>query len=199
MDRWIWYGSVSLLALVVVTGSSLVAALLLGVNNPRPIRSPDWQADDFVIATGADSKRTSVVLMGQFYTDFTLEVKAQPVFESEFANYGLVYHAHDETHYDVFAVGSDGYYAVWRVAEDRETVLLAWQQFPHVNRHLQDNLLRVTCAGSVCRFYINDEYAATITDDASWSAGDVGLWVQGQSDIERVTFSHLKVWSMDNW
>jgi hypothetical protein len=129
--------------------------------------------------------------------DFTLEVEATPLYgpESGFNGYGLVYRAQDTTHYYTFAVGSDGYYAILRIANEDETALAEWQQFPHVHRRQGANRLRVTCAGNICHFYINDEYAVAVEDD-TWLSGDVGLWVRSFGN-ERVgiRFLSARTWT----
>jgi len=133
-------------------------------------------------------------VLGWPSSDFTLEGEAVPLSGPEFNGYGLVYRAQDEAHYYAFAVGSDGYYAVLRAARGEETVLVEWQQFPHVRRGGQANRLRMTCGGPTCRFYVNDEYATTVEDDA-WLAGDVGLWVRSFGDeTVAVEFLDLHGW-----
>jgi hypothetical protein len=91
-------------------------------------------------------------------------------------------------------VGSDGYYAILRVNGSEELSLVDWQQFPHVRRDQQPNRLRVTCANATCKFYINDEYAATVEDD-TWLAGDVGLWVRSfTEEATTVYFLNARIW-----
>ena len=63
-----------------------------------------------------------------------------------------------------------------------------------VHRGQQTNRLRVTCAGPICHFYINDEYAAA-ADDATWLTGDIGLWVRsfGDEDV-MIQFLSISTW-----
>jgi hypothetical protein len=196
MNRWLWRGGVGLLILILTVGLALVVALLLGLNTPRPIRSPDWQAGDLPITLEAPPNTTAVRLMERSYNDFTLEVETIPLSgpDSGFNGYGLVYRAQDNTHYYAFAVGDDGYYAVLQIEGEEEVALVDWQQFPHVQRGIQTNRLRVACAGTTCRFYINDEYA-TIVEDAAWLEGNVGLWARS-SEKEPVSlqFESVRVW-----
>jgi hypothetical protein len=194
MDRWLWYGGVGLMALIAAVGLALVVALALGFNSPRPLRSPDWEVADLPLALEAPPGATSVELLGQPYDDFTLEVEAVPLSTSGLDGYGLVYRAQDGAHYYAFAIGSDGYYAVLRVAGSEETPLVEWQQFPHIHRGLQTNRLRVACAGATCDFFINDEYAATV-EDGTWLAGNAGLWVRSLDDSAvTVRFEGARVW-----
>ena len=172
----------------------LIVALALGWNNPRPGRPSDWQTPGLPLRLEASASEVIVSLLDHPSSDFTLEVEAIPLSDPAFNGYGLVYRAQDAAHYYAFAVGSDGYYAVLRVAENEETALVDWQQFPHVCREQQANQLRVTCAGPTCHFYINDEYATTVADD-TWLMGDVGLWARGFEDRSMaVQFSNMRVW-----
>ncbi len=190
--RWWWRGALVLMTLTLAMGSALVVALTLGWNNPRPARLPDWQADAFPIILEARSNETTVMLLTDPGSDFILEVEAVPLSDSDLDGYGLVYRAQDDDHYYAFAVGSDGYYAVLRAEDSEETELVDWQQFPHIHRGRQSNQLRVACAGQSCRFYINDEYAATVEDD-TWLAGDAGLWGHGLDLV--VQFLDARLWS----
>ncbi len=197
-NRWLWTGTLGLMALALVGALALIVALALGWNSPGPTRPPDWQSPGLPLRLEVGPNKaneTTVSLLDYPGSDFTLEVEAFPLSSLDFNGYGLVYRAQDATHYYAFAVGSDGYYAVLRVAGDEETALVDWQQFPHVRRGRQANRLRVACAGATCRFYVNDEYAATVEDD-TWLAGDVGLWVCGFGDGGvTVEFLNARVWS----
>jgi hypothetical protein len=194
VSRWLWNGALGLMALVLAGALGLIVALALGWNNPRPTRPPDWQAPGLPLRLEANADRAAVTLLGWPSDDFTLEGEAAPLSGPEFNGYGLAYRAQDEARYYAFAVGSDGYYAVLRVAGGEETVLVEWQQFPHVRRGGQANRLRVTCAGPTCRFYVNDEYATTVEDDA-WLTGDVGLWVRSFGDeVVAAQLLNLHVW-----
>lgn len=194
--HWLRLGALGLMVLMLLGALALVVGLALGWNSPGPTKSPDWQAPDLPLDVEAPLNGTTVALLGHPGSDFTLEIEAAPLSGSDFNGYGLVYRAQDEGRYYAFAVGSDGYYAVLRVADDEEAELVNWQQFPHVRRGRQTNRLRVVCEGPTCRFYVNDEYAATVEDD-TWPAGDVGLWVRGFGDGDvAVQFLNACVWSV---
>jgi len=191
VDRRLWRASLGGIVLVLVAGLALIVALALGWHSPRPTRPPDWQAPGLPVRLVAAPDEVAVSLLGHSVDNFTLEGEVLPLAGPDFNGYGLVYRAQDTNHYTVFAIGSDGYYAVLRVTGDEGTVLVDWQQFPHVRRGRQPNRLRVTCAGPACRFYINDEYATTV-EDSTWLVGDVGLWVRSFGD-EAVTAQFLNV------
>ena len=200
IPRWLWHGGLVLMTLALVGTLVLIVALALGWNSPRPTRPPDWEAPGLPLDLQAPRDETTTSLLGHPSSDFTLEVETIPLSgpDSDFNGYGLVYRAQDGAHYYVFAVGSDGYYAVLRVAGDEETPLVDWQQFPHVHRGRQANRLRVACAGDTCRFYVNDEYATTV-EDGAWLTGDVGLWVRGFEEGVAVRFLSVRVWENGGW
>jgi len=192
--RWLWDASLGLMALALAGGLALIVALALGWNSPCPTRPPDWEAPDLPLYLKAPPNETTMSLLGHPGSDFILEVEAVPLSGPAFNGYGLVYRAQGPAHYYAFAVGSDGYYAVLRVAGDEETPLVDWQQFPHVHRGRQANRLRVTCTSATCRFYVNDEYATAVEDDTHL-AGGVGLWVRGFGDGDvAVQFVNVRVW-----
>jgi hypothetical protein len=187
--------ALGLMALALAVGLALIAALALGWNNPRPTRPPDWRPAGLPLSLTTTSNRGAVTLLGWPNSDFTLEAEALPLSGPGFNGYGLVYRAQDADHYYALAAGSDGYYAVLRVAGGEETALVDWQQFPHIRRGHQANRLRVICSGSTCRFYINDEYATSTVDD-TWSTGDVGLWARSFSEESvAVQFIDVRAWT----
>jgi len=194
-DKRLWRGTLGLITLVLAGALTLIVALALGWNSPRPTRPPDWEAPGLSLNLKAPPNETTTSLLGHPSSDFILEVEAIPLSGPDFNGCGLTCRAQDSAHYYAFAVGSDGYYAVLRVAGDEETPLVDWQQFPHVHRGQQANRLRVSCTGAICRFYVNDEYATTV-EDGTWLAGDVGLWVRsfGDGDVA-VQFVNARVWA----
>jgi hypothetical protein len=196
-ERWLRQGLIGSITVVLIGALGLIFALALGWNSPRPARPPDWEATGLPLDLEAPAQEDVLALLDHPGGDFTLEVAATPLYgpASGFNGYGLVYRAQDTTHYYAFTVGSDGYYAVLRIANGEETPLIEWQQFPHVHRRQEGNRLRVTCAGTICHFYINDEYATAVEDDA-WLNGDVGLWVRSFGD-ERVVIRFLsaRIWT----
>jgi hypothetical protein len=194
--RWLWNSMLGLITLALAGMLGVIVALTLGWNNPRPTRPPDWQAAGLPLSLETASGESAMTLLERPCTDFTLEAEAAPLTEpgSGFNSYGLAYRAQDATHCYVFAVGSDGYYAVLQLAGDEETLLVDWQQFPHVHRGQQSNRLRVTCAGPICHFYVNDEYVTNV-EDTTWLKGDAGLWMRSFGDgVSVVEFASLQAW-----
>ena len=193
IPRWLWRGGLGLMTLALAGALALIVALALGWNSPRPTHPPDWEAPGLPLDLQAPRDETTTSLLAHPSGDFAFEAQAIPLSGPDFDDYGLVYRAQGPAHYYVFAIGGDGCYAVLRVAGDEETPLVDWQQFPHVRRGRQANRLRVECAGATCRFYVNDEYAATV-EDGTWLSGDVGLWVRGFEEGGAVRFVNVRVW-----
>ena len=202
VPRWLWNSVVWGLAVLVLAVGGLVIALALGWNDPRPRGSPTWQAPGLPRILEAPTESTVVELLP--YPDASADTD-QPEFILEgitaaasgpaFNGYGIAFNAQDEAHYSVFALGSDGYYAILSVAGDEETELVAWQQFPHIRRGREANRLRIECSSPTCDFYINDEFATTV-EAAGWSGGIFGLWVRSFEDqAVKAEFSSLAVWA----
>ena len=185
--------------LAVVAALGLIGALASGWNSPRPGTPPDWEALTLPRRVEVGPDETYLSLLGHLAADYTFEVIVLPPAEpsSGFYDFGLVYRAQDDTRYYAFVVGTDGYYAVVRMEGDQRTVLVPWQQFPHIRRGRQWNRLLVTCTGPVCVFRINDEHAATVEDDR-WLSGDVGLWVRSSGEQDTVQFNAARMWMPDD-
>ena len=203
VPRWLWNAVVWGLAAVLLAAAGLVIALLLGWNDPRPSGPPDWQAPGLPRVVEAPVESTVTELQGYADPDgeaspaaFIIEGIVAAVSGPAFNGYGLAFYAQDDAHYSVLALGSDGYYAILRIAGDQETALVTWQQFPHIRRGRETNRLRIECSGSACDFYINDEFA-TAVEDADWGAGDIGLWVRSfEEQAVAAEFSSLGVWGL---
>jgi hypothetical protein len=190
------------LAAVLALATVLVVALSLGWNNPRPSGDADWTAPGLPRAVTAPVETTTIQLLGHpglspetnrpgFILEGIAAAQSGPVFNG----YGFAFCAEDESHYSVFALGSDGYYAILRVDANEETELVSWQQFPHIQRGRQANRLRIECEATVCEFYINDEYATTVAED-SWGDGDFGLWVRSfERQAVEAVFTTMGVWT----
>ncbi|HET89257.1 MAG TPA: hypothetical protein ENN99_00740 [Chloroflexi bacterium] len=178
-DQCVWRSLQALTVLALIGPLVLVAALVVGWNSSCPPRLPDGQVVELSQDVLALPGETTVLVLDHVEGDFGLEVEVLPIAgpDSGFDGYGLVFQAQSAASYLVLAVGSDGYYAVLRTVGGDEVPLVSWQQFPHVRRGRQVNRLRVACVGSVCDFYINDEYATTIEQEIRLT-GDVGLWVR---------------------
>lgn len=173
----------------------LVVAMALGWNSPRPDGPPDWEIATFPRRITVPAGECVPLLLDQSVNDFSLEVTALPVAPSGSAlsDYGLIYRAQDLSRYYAFLVGADGYYTVVRIDGRTATPLVPWQQFPHIRRGGQLNRLLVTCAGSVCDFRVNDEYAATVEDD-EWLSGEVGIFARAVSERSVFRFVRVRLW-----
>jgi hypothetical protein len=183
------------MATPLVAGLILISVLALGWNSPGPTQPSDWQPAELPIRLDASPEHTTSKLLGWKSADFELEVQARLQCSPGLVGYGVIYRAQDASHYYTFAVSSDGYYAVLRMAGSEELPLAEWQQFPHIRRGQQVNRLRVACSGPICQFYVNDEFATTI-EDRAWLQGNVGLWVRSSGDQEvSAQFLDVRAWN----
>jgi len=190
----LWKITVATTTGVFVVAAALVAALVLGWNSPRPAGPPDWRADNVPILINAPREGPVVHLIDWSASDFDLEAEVSIRGYNRIGEAGLVYGAETIDRYTVFAVGSDGYYAVQRVDGANIEALIPWQQFPHINRGVESNLLHISCCGATCQFFINDEYAARITN-FSPTAGQIGLWASGDGDNGiGISFTEIQAW-----
>ena len=199
VSRWVWNSLLGLATLALAGMLALIIALASGWNNPRPAGPPDWRAPSLPLHLHSTPGETTMMLLNHPCSDFTVEVEAAPSSSSELDlnGYCLIYRALDADHYFAFAVGSDGYYVILRTTEEEQVALADWQQFPHIRRGQHTNRLRVTCAKSLCQFYINDEYVTSV-EDSAWLAGDVGLWAWSLGDQSTaIQFVSLSVWEID--
>jgi hypothetical protein len=203
----------ALLALLLLVGLGLVAALALGWRSPAPRRAPDWTASDLVWrqygdgwmdVTDTDCKvqltgpeRRAWAVATEPLADFELQLDVRSLLPSEDVGYGVLYRYQDADNYYLFAIGGDGYHTITLVRRGEPLPLRVWQQWPHVRRGAAANRLRVRCQGALCRFYVNDEFTAETADDAFLN-GEVGLWAQTFSDAGlTVAFEELRVWRLD--
>jgi len=208
---WLCWAGVSLLATVLLVGLSLIAALALGWRAPTPRRSPDWTADDApMLQAQGDGTLTltpagyrwhlsapdqhSWATIGRRVTHFDIELLARSSLDSEDIGYGVLYRYQDRDNYYLFAVAGDGYYTIAVVRDGHRIPIRDWQEWPHVRRGAASNRLRVRCRDATCRFYVNGEFTAEITD-RTFLTGDLGLWVETFSDPALiVTFEQVRLW-----
>jgi len=88
--------------------------------------------------------------------------------------YGVIARYRDRGNFYVFAISSDGMYAVQMLRDDEWVDLVTWTASDVVRQGEATNLLRVECRGTRMRFFVNDEMLAEVEDD-TFSSGDVGL------------------------
>lgn len=212
VPSWLWWGVIASLVIVLVTGLGIAAALALGWRSPTPRRSPDWEEADIQWAAyGEGSTTTSPdgysirfsqpeqrgwAVGDRLVSDFDIELEARSS-ASQNVDYGLLYRYQDADNHYRFGVGTDGYYFIGVVRDGETTPIRTWQQWPHVRRGDQANRLQVRCEGSICRFYINGEFAAEVTDD-TFLEGRIGVWAENFSEHPlEVTWPRLRVWELN--
>jgi hypothetical protein len=210
---WLWRSILALVALVLLVGLGLVAALALGWRSPAPRRAPDWTTSDLVWRQHGDGwmaiaetgyqvqltgpERRAWAIATEPLADFELQLDVRSLLPSEDVGYGVLYRYQDTDNHYLFAIGGDGYYTVTLVRSGEPIPLHVWQQWPHVRRGAATNRLRIRCQGARCQFYVNDEFTTETADD-TFLSGDLGLWAQTFSDDGlTVVFEELRVWRLD--
>lgn len=196
---WLWEHLLLATGLIVLVILVLVAGLTRGWNSPRPRGRPDWEAQILPRRLDVAPNCPSVALFDQRGSDFAFEGLIQPTKlpKSALVDYGLIYRAQDIDNHYAFLIGADGYYAVMKVEGGRRTALVPWQQFPHIRQGLERNRLLVSCAGPVCTFRINDEYAVTVEDDR-WVSGNLGIGAESPEGEAAFTFLWAQLWLRDD-
>ncbi len=192
---WLWRGLLLSLALLLTGGAALATGIAAGYHNPRPAAAPTWQLAAPLSLAVAPGDETALRVLTSASDSFTLQALVSLERDAPLAACGLLF-AQNGDSYTVFAVGSDGYLALWRVEEGGETVLLDWQQFPHIHRGAATNLLRLSCDEGACGLWVNDEYVTTVT--GLDPAGGVGVWLSGQTQatFERISLVDDKTRSL---
>ena len=190
-----WRAMALLLALTAIVGLGLVVALALGWNSRRPNRALDWQASGLplTLEAGPGSVSARRFPIAPPSERLSIELEARALSDEPFNGYGLILGGATSEQYTLFAVGSDGYYALLAVEGDETSSLVPWQQFPHVRRGQQANRLRAACHERGASFYINDEFAVALEQPVC-AGGHVGLWLRGFESPVAVRFNHLHLW-----
>jgi len=205
-----WRVGVGFLIAVFATGLGMIAAFQLGWRSPTPHRSPDltlgaadwtWFGEGVSLPTEAGyhvhlahPDAGAWATAGRRFGDGEIELRVRSLTPAEDVGFGLLWRYQDAANHYLFTIGGDGYYTVALVRAGELIPLRPWQQWPHVRRGAAVNRLRVRCQGPVCRFFINDEFTAEVTD-TTFLSGDVGLWAQTFSDPALdVAFEEFQVW-----
>jgi hypothetical protein len=131
---------------------------------------------------------------GKVFDDLSLDVDATALAGPDDNAYGvIVRHADDDKLYR-FEISGDGYYNIQkRVKGKWEQLVPDWTPSNAIRQGRVTNHLRVTCAGDVMTFSVNQIQLAQVKD-TSLARGAIGL-VAGtltQPDVH-VAFDHLKV------
>ncbi len=126
--------------------------------------------------------------------DFAIEVDARRVSGPSDNEFGVLTRYQDATdEFYLFAISSDGTYAVQKYRGDKWYHLAQWTASDAVKQGEAVNRLRVTCQGSKLRFYVNGESLVQV-EDASFRAGSIGLLASsGDRGGVVIAFDNLRV------
>jgi hypothetical protein len=130
------------------------------------------------------------------FTNFYVEITANPNYCKGEDEYGLVVRNLDGDHYRL-ALSCDGRAKVDRVRNglSRQAGWLESRAVPSVAP--SSSRLAVWAAGSQMHFFVNDLYLFSITDSLLFK-GNIGVFVHtsGEDDVS-VSFSNLQVWAVE--
>ncbi len=113
---------------------------------------------------------------GLNFSDTRLEVDALQYAGPVENRIGLICRYKDDLNFYFFVVSTDGYYAIGKVKDGRQSLLGqdAMRYASAIKTGVAINHLRAECQGSTLRFYVNDAPVA-LAEDLDFSEGDVGL------------------------
>ena len=110
---------------------------------------------------------------GAEFDNFVLSVEAIPVEYSAAFAYGLVFRSGTEQELYAFEIDSDGYFFINRLDNGSWETLVEFTEMAAINAD-GPNQLTVAALGPTLSFFINDEKAITIEDDAL-ASGSIGV------------------------
>jgi hypothetical protein len=132
---------------------------------------------------------------GENFDDVSIEVNARVASGAQDGHYGVLCRYKDADNFYYFAVSADGYYAIFRRDEGNMRVLTGdgMLSSSHIKTGRQVNHVLGVCKGDELSLYVNDEWLATVTDDAH-AQGDVGLGASsGPGGGTRIVFDDFVV------
>jgi Tol biopolymer transport system component len=123
-----------------------------------------------------------VPLPDKVYADFDLKLDATLVEGPDAGYYGIVFRFLNHDNQYFFRISTDGRIRIDKKAAGEYTTLVGWQESPAVNTGQATNHLRITCEGTQCSAYVNDQQVATIDDDG-FMQGQIGLVAGNPADL----------------
>ncbi len=200
------------------------SSIPLSQATPIPLPLPDWPlvfSDDFsnpdsgwfteTVETGEANyvdglyhiavfnpspNTLSPTIARRQYSDFIVEVDAQPLQAPEKALYGLVVRYRGPNDFYCFNVRNDSHFNIQIQENDEWSSLTEWQPSSCIYPGLLGNRLAVVAQGDTFSFYANDCRLATISD-SRFAEGDIGL-IAGTAGVAGdvdVFFDNLRVYS----
>ncbi len=132
---------------------------------------------------------------GLDFTDVRIEVDATKVGGPDDNDFGVQCRYQDIDNFYFFIISSDGYYAIGKLKDGKET-LLTGDVMDYSDAILQGfatNHLRADCVGNILSLYVNGAPLASV-QDSDFRHGDVGL-MAGTFDTPgtEILFDHFAV------
>ena len=121
--------------------------------------------------------------------DAVIEVDAQANAGGPTDNgYGVIFRLKDRKNFYHFEVSSDGYWRAGIVKDDKWENWGDWQQHPAIKPGFASNHLKVEMVGDKFVFSVNGQKMGD-QQDATFDAGDFGLFAQSQFNVPGVDVS----------
>lgn len=203
---YLWHGlrwGVVILCLVL---AGLVAAISLGVADPRPAGSFRWEerwegessgwqpfGDGVAIGDGqleidVDRDQIGGAVTRAEGKAYTFEAAGGQLRGEVGAAYGIVFGYEAPASFVAVLINGNGYA---EVASADGRVWMAWQQWPNILLGYEANRVRVDVEQGEGLIRVNDEILMKVPV----GEGGVGLIARGSADGQRVRFGWAKFWS----
>jgi hypothetical protein len=202
---WNW-ARFGLLALVVII-AGLAIAIALGVADPKPVGSLQWEenwqtgSEDWLAFGNKDvtmglGRLEIAVNAGETGGSFTSNEANEFSFEAAGwqqageagANYGIVFGYNSEDDYTSVTINNNSYVEV--VSANGKT-WMPLQQWPNILLGSEANRIRVDVQGGQGLIRINDEVLMSVPVNG----GDIGVIVRGTAERQIVRFGWTKYWT----
>lgn len=183
-SRFVWRVVNAAFVAVVVFSAALLAAVLAGVGDPRPVGRLVWEDEPGVYELEGAEATLMPVLSREFSPSGTLELIARQVGGPGEAAYGLWWG-------DIRAmVSGSGYMGVW-IGDDP---IYPWQPFPHVRGPGGQNCIQIVIVDNHLLVRLNDEFVAE-GDVDEMATAEVGVIVEtfGRGGAV-VDFERVRIW-----
>lgn len=134
------------------------------------------------------------IAAGKQFADFTLDVDATLLSGPDDNDYGVIIRHVDDDNFYRFEISGDGYYNIQKRLKGKwEELVPDWTPSDAIHQSKATNHLRVTCAGALMTFYVNQIQLIQITD-ASFARGQVGVLAGALTEPSvLVAFDNLQV------
>jgi hypothetical protein len=193
--EWLWRAS--LYSLIGVVGITLVvlALILMGVTDPKPIGTltidaPLDQVDGSMLTLVEANTQSLIDTPYQIDPPGTIELTASLQSGPAESGYGVWWGENADHVQGLVAVNGNGYLTIVQA----EQPIMEWQPWPHVRSAGDSNRLRVDIEAGQVVVRINDEFTASFEAE-SGDPLQIGLYAESfNTGGAVVAFERIRVW-----